>query len=112
MPVRGRDAINRADGCWLPIETALTPHDLRHSYTTLMEELGTSPKLMDAQMGHSDGSIQAVYSHVTPAMVARLLDGLTQLWHAALDAREALGTRSPVLVLDRLLTERRKAAGR
>ena len=82
------------------------PHSLRHGYKTLMDELGTPSKLMDAQMGHSDGSVQAGYSHVTDPMVVRLLDGLTEGCRAALDARLALAPRSPVAVLDRLLTAR------
>ena len=48
-----------------------------HTYKTLMVELGTPATLMDAQMSHEDGSIQARYSHITTEMILRLLDGLT-----------------------------------
>jgi len=106
VPVRGRNAAGRADACWLPIAEGLTPHGLRHSYKTLMVELGTPAVLMDEQMGHEDGSIGARYTHITPVMVERLLSGLTDLWLAALDARRALHPHSPVAVLDRLLGER------
>ena len=58
-----------------------------------MEELGTPGK-------------QARYSHVTVDMRRRLLDGLTGVWSAALDARRAIVPGSPVAVLDRLLRER------
>lgn len=68
-----------------------------------MEELGTSPKLMDERLGHQDGSVQARYSHVTKRMRAQLLNGLTELWEASLAARRALSPRSPVAVLDDLL---------
>jgi hypothetical protein len=61
---------------------------------------------MDDQMGHEDGSVQARYAHITSGMTRRLLDGLTELWAAALDARRDFSPRSPVPVLDRLLTER------
>jgi hypothetical protein len=61
---------------------------------------------MDDRMGHEDGSVQARYSHITPAMRQQLLDGLTRLWLEALDARRALSPRSPVATLDRLLSER------
>jgi hypothetical protein len=71
----------------------------------MMIELGTPAALMDAQMGHEDGSVQALYSHITPEMVRRLLDGLTAVWEAALEARRQLSPRSPVAVLDRLLGE-------
>ena len=56
VPARGRGAAARANACWVPIAEGLTPHGLRHTYKTLMEELGTSHKFMDAQMGHEDGS--------------------------------------------------------
>jgi hypothetical protein len=61
---------------------------------------------MDEQMGHEDGSVQARYSHITSGMTQRLLDGLTELWHAAVNARRAINPGSPVAVLDRLLAER------
>jgi len=107
VPVRGRNASGRADACWLPIASGLSPHGLRHTYKTMMIELGTPATLMDAQMGHEDGSVQASYSHVTSGMTGRLLDGLTELWSAALDARREFSPRSPVAVLDRLLGEGR-----
>lgn len=111
LPVRGRNAAGRADACWVPIAAGLTPHSLRHTYKTLMEELGTPHKLMDGQMGHEDGSVQARYSHITAGMRQRLMDGLTEAWAAALDARLALDPGSPVPTLDRLLTARRMEAG-
>jgi hypothetical protein len=70
-----------------------------------MIELGTPATLMDAQMGHADGSVQVLYSHITPEMVERLIGGLTASWTAALAARREFSPRSPVVVLDRLLTE-------
>ena len=78
VPVRGRNAAGRADACWLPVASGLTPHGLRHSHKTVMEALGTPSKLMDERMGHEDGSVQAVYSHITPQMRRRLVDGLTK----------------------------------
>jgi integrase len=103
IPVRGRNAAGRADACWLPLAPGLTPHGLRHTHKTLMEELGTPGKLMDERMGHQDGSVQARYSHITAAMRRQLLDGLTGLWDAVLEARRAIASGSPVDVLDRLL---------
>jgi integrase len=76
----GSQCRRRADACWVPIAPGLTPHGLRHSYQTLMVELGTPGTLMDAQMGHADGSVQARYAHVTSAMTERLPDGLTGMW--------------------------------
>jgi integrase len=77
VSVRGRNAAGRADACWLPIASGQTPHGLRHTHKTIMEELA---RLMDERMGHEDGSVQARYSHVTAATRRQLLDGLTELW--------------------------------
>ncbi|MBV8995842.1 MAG: hypothetical protein JO287_19550 [Pseudonocardiales bacterium] len=65
---------------------------------------------VDGQFGthrHLDGSVQARYSHITAEMRCRLLDGLTDLWNAALDQRMSYSVGSPVGVLDALLKERR-----
>ncbi|MDT5041613.1 MAG: hypothetical protein QOE51_2598 [Actinoplanes sp.] len=105
IPARGRGAAVRAEACWTPIAPGLTPHGLRHSYKTLMVELGTPAKLMDRQMGHDDGSVQARYEHITAGMVARLLEGLTGLWVGALADRRHLSAGSPVAALDRLLRQ-------
>ncbi|MCU7731094.1 LacI family DNA-binding transcriptional regulator, partial [Actinoplanes sp. KI2] len=106
VPVRGRNAAARAEACWLPIAPGLTPHGLRHTYKTLMVELGTPAALMDDQMGHSDGSVQARYAHATDDMVRRLLDGLTAMWESALEARQQLSPGSAVAVLDALLQDK------
>ncbi|MGW5642217.1 tyrosine-type recombinase/integrase [Saccharopolyspora sp. NPDC003752] len=106
VPARGRGAHGRADACWLPIAPGLTPHGLRHTHKTLMEELGTPPVLADERIGHTDGSVQRRYTHVTAGMRTRLAEGLTQHWEAALDARLAMSSGSPVAVLDELLRAR------
>ncbi|MFE6025610.1 LacI family DNA-binding transcriptional regulator [Streptomyces niveus] len=106
VPVRGRGATSRANACWLPIAKGLTPHGLRHTHRTMMEDLGTEKVLMDQRMGHIDGSVSARYAHVTAGMRQRLTLGLTQRWEAALDARRAMCLTSPVRVLDRLLRSR------
>ncbi|MEU3203791.1 LacI family DNA-binding transcriptional regulator [Streptomyces cyaneofuscatus] len=103
IPVRGRNAQGRADACWFPIAKGLTPHGLRHSHRTVMEDLGTEKVLMDERMGHLDGSVSARYAHVTPGMRRRLMLGLTEQWEVSLDARRAMSPRSPVAALDRLL---------
>ncbi|MGW6572886.1 LacI family DNA-binding transcriptional regulator [Streptomyces sp. NPDC054945] len=103
IPVRGRNSQGRADACWLPIAKGLTPHGLRHTHRTVMEDLGTEKVLMDERMGHLDGSVSARYAHVTPGMRQRLMLGLTDQWEASLEARRAMSPRSPVAVLDQLL---------
>jgi hypothetical protein len=103
VPTRGRGAAGRADSCWLPIAQGLVPHGLRHLHKTEMDEMGIPQRLKDDRMGHADGSVQARYSHITPAMRTAPYDGLTERWNAALHARKALAAGSPVCVLDRLL---------
>ncbi|GAA2372365.1 hypothetical protein [Dactylosporangium salmoneum] len=68
-----------------------------------MVSCGTPAPLMDLHMGHARHTVQEAYEHVTPEMVTRLLETLTGVWEA-LAARRALNPRSPVQVLDRLLT--------
>jgi hypothetical protein len=106
IPIRGRNAAERSQACWLPVAEGLTPHGLRHSYKTLMVGLGTPSTVMDDQMGHCDGSVQARYAHATAEMVRRLMDGLTLVWENALDARAGLHPGSAVGVLDRLLRDK------
>lgn len=106
VPVRGRGSAGRAAACWLPIRHGLTRHGLRHAHRTLMEDLGTPKVLMDERMGHTDSSVSARYAHVTDAMRARLVEGLTEQWEASLDERLRLSRSSPVPVLERLLRER------
>ncbi|GAA3344444.1 hypothetical protein GCM10020358_47720 [Amorphoplanes nipponensis] len=62
-----------------------------------MQELGVPAVLQDGRTGHFDGSVQARYSHITPAMRAQFLDHLTMLWEAALDARLGMAPHSPVV---------------
>lgn len=106
IPARGRGATDRADACWAPIATGLTPHGLRHTHRTLMEDLSTAKVLMDARMGHLDGSISARYAHVTPAMRKGLMLSLTEQWHAALDSRLTMSPTSPVRALNDVLRTR------
>jgi hypothetical protein len=76
-----------------------------------MEELGTPAKLMNERMGHEHGSVQARYTHVTAVMRQRLMDGLTELWEAALGVRRAMAPGSPVAVLGQLLAARGHKVG-
>lgn len=103
---QGRGASERATACWVPIAPGLTPHGLRHSHRTQMEDLRTEKVLMDERMGHIDGSVSARYAHVTDDMRQRLMEGLTRDWEAALDTRLAMSPHSSVRVLDALLQKR------
>lgn len=101
--VRGRHSATQATACWAPIAAGLTPHGLRHTHSSWLEDIGTPKVLIDERMGHLDSSVSARYKHVLPPMRARMLAGLTELWESSLTARADLDPRSPVPVLDRLL---------
>jgi integrase len=105
IPARGRGAAARTAACWLPIAAGLTPHGLRHSHKTMMQEMGVPATLQDDRMGHADGSVQARYSHITSAMRQRLTDDLAGAWQTALLTRKAASPSSPIQALDRLLQE-------
>jgi integrase len=77
ISVRGRGAAARTDVCWVPIEPHLSPHGLRHTFKTPLDELGIPSRYKDELMGHLDGSVRARYSHITQAKRERLIDGLT-----------------------------------
>ena len=113
-PLRGRNNAGRAEACWLPVASGLTPHGLRHAHKSLMGELKIPEVLSHDRLGHRMSGIAAVYSHVTPAMRAELMSALTGSWERSLQARAAMNPHSPVLVLDALLQEaacKRESAG-
>jgi integrase len=93
---------------WLPLVPGLTPHGLRHSQSTWLEDLGIGRKYRDYRMGHANkdaesSSMWARYTHVSDEMVLRTLDGLQRLWETSLAMRAAISLHSPVAALDELL---------
>jgi integrase len=106
LPVRGRNCQGRAQACWLPVATGLTPHGMRHSHKSLMAELRTPEVLSHERLGHELGGVAGRYSHVTAPMREELMSQLTQRWEQALAGRAAISLRSPVAVLDALLQAR------
>ena len=88
IPVRGRNGSGRADACWVPIARGLTPHGLRHTHKTLMEELGGRKA-----HGRADGPRGRLRAGPLLARhgadAGRLLEGLTELWERALEARRS-----------------------
>lgn len=106
VPARGRGARARADASWVAVAPGLSPHGLRHSHRTLMEQLGVPAVLADERMGHTDTSVQRRYTHVTADMRKGLVEALTESWERALDARCAMSQGSPVDALDALLKAR------
>ncbi len=104
--VRGRNAQGRAEFNWLPVAEGLTPHGLRHSHKTWMEEARIPEVLSEERLRHEIPGISGAYRHVTPAMRRELTEAMTAAWAGALDARLAMLERSPVAVLDGLLAGR------
>lgn len=104
--VRGPNAEDRAEWCWLPVAAGLTPHGLRHSAKTLMEERRIPEILSETHLRHDIPGVSAVYRHITDAMRAELVAMMTAEWEAALDARAEMSPRSTVAAVDALLSER------
>ncbi|HLK76950.1 MAG TPA: LacI family DNA-binding transcriptional regulator [Streptosporangiaceae bacterium] len=107
--VRGRNAQGRAEFCWLPVAEGLTPHGLRHSQKTWMEQARIHEVLSEDRLRHEIPGISGTYRHVTPAMRADLLQAMTRAWEAALDERREMSPQSPVAALAALLDERLEA---
>jgi integrase len=108
LPPRGHGiAIIPADtplACWLPIKLGLTPHGLRHSHRTWMAEEGTPEILAEQRLGHQVPGMRGLYAHVSDRMRAELMRALQARWEESLTERAALNSRSPVSLLDELLT--------
>lgn len=104
--VRGRNAQGRAEYNWLPVAEGLTPHGLRHSHRTWLEESRVPEVLAEERLRHEIPGISGIYRHVTEAMRRELAAAMTQAWETALDERLAMSERSPAAVLDGLLRER------
>lgn len=94
----------RAEWCWLPAARGLTPHGLRHSLRTWMEENRVPHVFAEAQMRHEQAGID-VYRHVTEGMRADYRGQLQAAWDEALQRRGELHPTSPVRVVDALLRQ-------
>lgn len=91
------------EGVWEPICPEMTVHGLRHSHRAVLEEVGTPKVLMDERMGHSDPSISARYSHVTPTMRRTLMERLQERWEGSVSHRAAMNLESPVPLVNMVL---------
>jgi len=104
IPLRGRNAHGRAEACWLPVLSRATPHSCRHGRETCMNDHAIPKVLRDLVMGHRTAGMEGVYAHVTPESRAALIAADEADWKSSLAVRSALSPRSPVPVLDRLLS--------
>jgi integrase len=55
-------------------------HDLRHAYATTLLEQGVDPRVVQDLMGWSTAAMAAIYQHVRPAMHARAVSALDQVF--------------------------------
>jgi integrase len=63
-----------------PVITGMHFHDLRHSHKTWLIEDDVPEVAQAKRLGHRLPGIRGVYSHVSPAVEQRLVDGLQQRW--------------------------------
>jgi hypothetical protein len=80
--VTGRYATRRAEWCWAPAASGLTPHGMRHSLRTWMEGSRVHQVLAEAQMRHELAGID-VYRHVTDEMRAEYRGLSEEAWDDA-----------------------------
>jgi integrase len=55
-------------------------HDLRHTHTTMLAELGVPETLRDDRLGHHQPGVRSIYTHTTPAMRAAMIAELEARW--------------------------------
>ncbi|MCW2908782.1 MAG: LacI family transcriptional regulator, partial [Actinomycetia bacterium] len=90
--------------CWLPIKPGLTVHGLRHGHKTWMAEDGIPEILAEQRLGHQVPGMRGLYTHASDRMRDDLKHALQTRWEDSLRARAAIAPRSPVPLLDELLT--------
>ena len=86
---------------WLPVLRGLTPHGLRHSLQTWMDEDGIPEVLKTEWMCHELPGMHGIYGHVSPAMQADLTAALQDRWEISPRAsprtpRRSQGTWRPL----------------
>ena len=58
-------------------------HDLRHTHSTMLGELGVPETLRDDRLGHHQPGVRSLYTHTTPAMRAAMIAELEATWTQA-----------------------------
>jgi integrase len=96
-------ATNRARGDLAHLQLR-GPHDLRHSFSTWLEDAGIPARVVDELMGHQrsrhreleGGSrIGARYRHTTPEMAARVIQALQTRLMVTLQVAEEVSQAEP-----------------
>jgi hypothetical protein len=85
----------------------LTAHGLRHGHRTWVAEDGIPDILAEQRLGHEVPGMRGLNIHVSDRMCETLIKALQARWEDSLRARAAIGPRSPVRLLDELLTSHR-----
>ncbi|WP_066373906.1 hypothetical protein [Herbidospora mongoliensis] len=88
---------------WRPIRADLTPHGLRHSHQTWLDDGNIKRALKTERMGHEDLSMPGRYGHITERMRVELAELLAALWENAIGERFKRWPSSPIPLLDREL---------
>ncbi|MET9232216.1 tyrosine-type recombinase/integrase [Lentzea sp. NPDC003310] len=65
---------------WAPIKEGMHFHDLRHTHETWLIEEGVPHVLRLERLGHKRKEVHDRYSHVTDAMISRMLQQLQHRW--------------------------------
>jgi integrase len=108
-PPRGRGIqVIRDDiplACWLPIKLGLTVHGLRHGHKTWMAEDGIPEILAEQRLGHQVPGMRGLYAHASDRMRDDLRHALQARWEDSLRDRAAIAPRSPVPLLDELISQ-------
>jgi integrase len=55
-------------------------HNLRHTHSTMLAELGVPETLRDDRLGHHQPGVRSIYTHTTPAMRAAMIAELEARW--------------------------------
>jgi hypothetical protein len=69
-----------------------------------MAEEGTPEILAEQRLGHQVPGMRGLYTHVSDRMRAELMHALHARWEESLEERAAIYPRSPVPLLDELMT--------
>jgi integrase len=63
-----------------PVIAGMHFHDLRHTHKTWLIEDDIPEVAQAKRLGHRLAGVRGIYSHVTPAMVQRIVDALEHRW--------------------------------